>query len=47
MKIKFKNIKDRVVEREQKGLAQYHQKYGGQASLRLLALKSKLNRRSV
>ncbi len=41
MKIKFKNIKDKVDKKEQAGLAQYHQKFGGVASLRLLSLKSK------
>lgn len=44
-KIKFINIKDRVPEREQAGLSQYHRTYGGEAALRLVNLKSKFERR--
>ncbi len=47
MKIKFKNIRNRVSLREQTGLAVYHQKFGGEASLELLSLLSKINNRRI
>ncbi len=43
MKIKFKKIKDRVSTQEQLGLAEFHKKFGGEAALKLLALRSRLN----
>lgn len=43
MKVKFRSIKDRVSKNEQEGLAQYHQKFGGTESIKLLALRSRFN----
>lgn len=43
MKVKFKNIKDKVSEPEQLGLAEYHKKFGGDEALRLVTLRSRFN----
>jgi hypothetical protein len=43
MKIKFKKIMNRVPEEDREGLGQFHQRFGGEAALKLIALRQRFN----